>query len=144
VLIQERRLGVKHFDPVARQLIAAYVDLIAHYRIHPEQQVLKRDLVLDLVGLAVNRMFAVTGQVDHRFAHGLAGDCPDIDAGPADHRLALQQQRSPVQFGGLNRGVMTRRSRADHNQFVRRISHRFLHCPANIVAPDCDGTIARS
>jgi hypothetical protein len=60
-----------------------------------------------------------------------------------------------MQFGGLNRGMMTRRSRANHNQFVRRISHLFSTPFAasvrplgawttDIVAPDCDGTIARS
>ena len=47
------------FDAVAQELMAQYVDLVTHNRIDPDQQVLKSDLFLDPVRIAVDRVFAI-------------------------------------------------------------------------------------
>ena len=121
--VLKRSLRMRQLDVVALQLMAHHVDFMADHRVDPKEQVLQGDFFLDLVGLAVDRVFAIAGEIEHRLAHGLARNRADVHAGSADDRLALDDHHALAQLGRLNRGVMTRRAGPDRYKVIFEVSH---------------------
>jgi hypothetical protein len=123
VRVDERGLGVNQLDSVAQELMAHHVDFVANHRIDPHQEVLQRNLVLDLVRFAVDRMFAIAGQVEDGFAHGLARDGAHVNADASHQRLAFDQHHALSELGGLNCCVMAGGPRANHHQVKVKVRH---------------------
>ena len=113
VRIDKARARGGQLDAVALELMAQYVDLVTHDRIDADQQILKGDFFLDPVRIAVNRVLAIARQIEDGFAHGLAGNGPDVDADTAHDRLALDHDDALAQLGALNGRMMSGGADAD-------------------------------
>ena len=119
--------------------MADHIDFMTDHWLDAEEQVLKRDPLLDLVRFAVDSVLAIAGEIDDRLADGLAGDSADIDADAAENRTPLDQHNALVQLGALNRGMMARGTRSYNHQIVFEISHRTLSSHERLQAVDSAG-----
>lgn len=72
-------------------------------------------------------------------AHRLAGDGAGIDADSPHHGLALDHGDALVELGALNRGALSGRARADHQDVVVVLRHVAAPSP---VAVALAGSIA--
>ena len=92
------------------------VDLGLDHVLHAERQIRHRDLFLHAVVDAVDVLVVVAGKMQHRFAHGLAGNGAgvDADAAHAPRAFSTSATRFP-DFARLNRGPLPGRPRADHD-----------------------------
>jgi hypothetical protein len=123
VRAREGCLGGEDLYPVAHELVAGHVDLMADHVVGAEEQVLHRDVLLDAVRGAVEPLLPVAGEVDHRLAQRLAGDGAGVDAHPAHHRHPLHQPDALAQLGPLDRRALARGAGSDDQQIVVEARH---------------------
>ena len=124
VRIDEARARGGQLDAVAQKLMAQDVDLVAHDRIDAHQQVLEGDFFLDLVRIAVDRVFAIAGEIEDGLAHRLARNRADVDADAAEDRLALDHDDALAQLGALDGRMMSGWTGAYDREIEIKIRHR--------------------
>ena len=110
--------AVDHVDAVAGELRLRDVDFGLDHVLHAEGEVRHGDLFLDPVVDAVDALVAVAGEVQHGFAHGLAGDGAGVDAGAADDLALLDDGHALAVLGALDGRPLAGRPRADHDEIV--------------------------
>src|SRR5262249_17856978 len=87
-------------------------------RVDPKTQVVHRDLVFDAITDAVDALILETGEMQHRFPHGLAGNGTGIEADASHNFTLLDYSHSATAFGYLNRGALAGEAGAAHNHVV--------------------------
>jgi len=85
-----------------------------------EHKVLDGDGLLDAVGVAVEPTLLEAREVQHRLTQRLRRDGPRIDADATHAREAFHDGDAAAELGGLDRGVVTRRAAAEHDELVLR------------------------
>ena len=103
----------EHIDAIARKLRLGHVDLGLDHVLDAEGEVRHRDLFLDPVIHAVDRTVVIAGEMQHGFAHRLAGDGAGIDGDPADRSHALHHRGPLAQLIGVDGGALTRGAGTD-------------------------------
>src|SRR5262249_16394899 len=111
--------AAEDFDVVAGQLCANDVDLGFHHILPPESKVPHRNLFFDAVVDPVDVLVIEAGQVQHRLAHGFAGNGAGVYADAADPVRFLDDGDELAELGPLDRGTLSCRARPDHYQIVR-------------------------
>ena len=124
VRIDKARARRGQLNTVAQKLMPQHVDLMAHNRIDPDQQILERDFFLDPVRIAIHRVLAITRQIHDRFAHRLAGNRSDVDTDAADQRFALDHDDAFAQLGALDGRMMSGGPGADDREIKIKLRHR--------------------
>ena len=99
------------------------VDLVAHHMFGANQQVLHLDILFHGIGLAVETVLAVPGQVKGRLPERLARDGAKVDHDPANHLGSFDEPDPFVKLGGLNRSALSGRTGADHKYVVVVLRH---------------------
>ena len=94
VRIDEAGHAEQHLDVVARKLRHGDVDLGLDHVLHAEGQIRHGDLFFHAVVDAVDVLVVVAGKVQHRFAHGLAGNGAGVDADAADALAPFDQSHA--------------------------------------------------
>ncbi len=116
--VEEAGAAVDHFDAVARQLRLGDIDFGLDHLVDAEAQVGHGDLFLDVVIDAVDALKLEAGEMQHGFAHGLAGDGAGVDAGAADDFALLDDDHAAAALGALNGGALPGGAGADHDEVV--------------------------
>ncbi len=76
------------------------------------------DLFFDVIVDAVDALILKAREMQHRFAHGLAGDGAGIDAGSADNFALLDYRDAAAALRSLNRRALPRGAGADDDEVV--------------------------
>ena len=118
--IRETRRAGQHLDAVARKLRLRDIDLGLDHVLHAERQIRHRDLFFHPVVDAIDVLILVSREMQHRFAHGLAGDGAGVDAGAADHFALFDQRDLLAGFGALYSRPLPGGAGADDDQIVVR------------------------
>ena len=107
------------------------------HAIDPEIQVIHGDVIFGVVICAVEGLVIEAGKMQHRFAHGFAGNRSGVDAHAADHALFFDDSHSFPEFCGLDRCALSARSGAYNHKIIR--SHLRNPAPLRRVPPTLQG-----
>ena len=107
--------------PLRDKLRLGDVDFGLDHLVDAEAQVRHGDLFLDVIVDAVDALVLEAGEVQHGFAHGLAGNGAGVDAGAADDFALLDHRHAAAALGALNGRTLSGRAGADDDDVV------FLH-----------------
>src|ERR1700730_18420274 len=123
---------VNQHHPVTLQLVLYHADFIFHHVLHSELQVRHRHRLVSIgVADAIKILIVKSGELQHRFAHGLARNRSRVDAHSAHRGLALDNSHALARLRGLNGRALPAWSRTNHNHGLRQKSPR----PTLILAP---------
>ena len=120
--IDEAGRAEDHVDVVAGHLILHDLDFVLDDVIGAEGEVFDRDRLFQTIAGSVQIALAESGEVEHRFAEGFAGDGAGIDADAADDCFALDDADVLAELGGLDGGLLAGGPRADDEKIV--MSHQ--------------------
>src|SRR6185437_1416971 len=116
--VDEAAVPGEHLHLVAAELAADDVDLTLDDVLDAREHVLARDVVLHPVALAVDAALAHAGQEDNGLAQRLGRDRARVRADPAERLAAVDHGDAAAELGGLDRGALAARARADDEEVV--------------------------
>ncbi len=111
--------AVDHLDAVAHQLILRDSNFVFHHVLDAKIQVRHGHVFFYVVVRPVEILVVEAGEMQHRFAHSLAGDGAGVDAHPADGGLLFDDGDSFSRLRALNGGALSARAGTNHNQIIR-------------------------
>ena len=98
----------QYIDAIARELRLGDIDLGLDHVLDAEGKVRHRDLFLDLVVHAIDGTVVVAGEMQHGFAHCLAGDGAGIYRNPAHVSVPFHHGCPLAQLIGIDSGALPR------------------------------------
>jgi hypothetical protein len=103
---------------VSRELRADDVDVALDHVLRAVEDVVRGDVLLDAIALAVDAALAHAGQVDDGLAQRLRRDRARVRADAADHLAPVDVRDAPAQLRGLNRRLLPAGPGTDHDEVV--------------------------
>lgn len=119
-IVGEARLALGHDHAVALQLSANDLVFTLHHRAQAAREIRHVDLILQAVLAAVERALIETGEIQDGFPECLAGDRTRPELHAAERLALFDHQHALAELGGSNRGTLSVRAAADHDEVVVR------------------------
>jgi hypothetical protein len=120
MIVFKTRHPVEDFHSVARELGLGHVDLGLDDVLHAKGKIGHSDLFLYAIIHPVDRAVVVAREMQHRFAHRLAGDGAGVDAHAAHNAPHLDERHMLALLDRGNSRALPGRARTDDEQIVFR------------------------
>ncbi|SKV75452.1 Uncharacterised protein [Mycobacteroides abscessus subsp. abscessus] len=120
VFVGEAADAADQVDPIALQLGAHHLDLLADDMLGAGQQILRGDVGLHAVAGAVQLALVHARQIEHRLAQCLGRNGPGIGADATEHVVAFDDRHRLAELGRGDGGLLASGAGPDDDEIVGR------------------------
>ena len=127
------RHSMDYVDAVAGDLRLGNIHFGLDYCLNAKREIGHGDLFFHAVIHTVNRAVVITGEMEHRFAHGLGGNGAGVDAHASHDGPRFHDHHALLHLGSGHGGALPGWPGADDDQIVFDGAHASLPLPKKLI-----------